>query len=422
MKSSRSFAVVGGGVVGVTTAWSLIQRGYRVELFESNPDIGSGATASNAGMLVPGDSVAWANPAAVVTMLSQLITRTRGFIRVHPKAGLRLIPWGLRFLLECLPWRVRRNVATTHRLSVYSLGVLDEQQRQLGLDFAYARHGMTFLTQDRDTAVRLAAAHAALSDLGERFDVFDAAGYRGARFENHEPATFGPEFNGVVVTTGSGKGDAHAFTHELARRAEAEGLIIHRGVAVRRVLREGARAVGVDTSRGPKRFDGVVLAAGARTRELARTAGVRLPILPVKGYALTVPPKPGIRLPELGGVDETRHVAFSTTAGGLRLSSMAEFTGYDTSATLEDYASIRAAGEALLPGSLDWERAETFTGWRPSTPHSNPVIGESRTAGLFINSGHSHLGWTQASGSAELLGDLVDGREPAIDPSPYAVP
>ena len=226
----------------------------------------------------------------------------------------------------------------------------------------------------------------------------------------------------MLFTSGSGKGDAHAFTRELARHAEAAGLVIHRGTAVRRVLRDGRRAVGIDTAGGPKRFDAVVLAAGARTRDLARGVGVRLPMLPVKGYALTVPPRTGVTLPELGGVDETRHVAFSTTAGGLRLSSMAEFIGYDSTSTPASYASIREAGEAILPGALDWDRAEYFTGWRPSTPHSNPFIGESRVEGLFINSGHSHLGWTQASGSAELLADLMQGRTPEIDPTAYAVP
>ena len=169
---SSTIALVGGGVVGVSTAWALLQRGYHVELFEEDTEVGTGATASNAGMLVPGDSVAWANPAAVITLASQLITRTQGFIRVHPKAGLRLIPWGIRFLLECLPWRVRRNVATTHRLSVYSLGLLAKLQSDLDLEFAFAQDGMTFLTHDRAAAERLATSHAVLAGRGEQLEVF----------------------------------------------------------------------------------------------------------------------------------------------------------------------------------------------------------------------------------------------------------
>ena len=126
-------------------------------------------------------------------------------------------------------------------------------------------------------------------------------------------------------------------------------------------------------------------------------------------------------LPELGGVDETRHVAFSTMATGLRLSSMAEFMGYNDTRSEASYESIREAGEALLPGKLDWARAKTFTGWRPSTPSSTPLIGSTRVDGLFVNSGHSHLGWTQATGSARMLADLITGVRPEIDPTPYVV-
>src|SRR5690606_19691044 len=119
-------------------------------------------------------------------------------------------------------------------------------------------------------------------------------------------------------------------------------------------LQDRGRVIGLETSAGVRQYHRVVLAAGARTRELAGTANVRLQMLPVKGYALTMPPRAGVVLPELGGVDEIRHVAFSTTASGLRLSSMAEFMGYDVASAPENYASIRETGEALLPGALDW--------------------------------------------------------------------
>ncbi|WP_449279025.1 FAD-dependent oxidoreductase [Leucobacter sp. GX24907] len=415
--------VVGGGVVGITTAWTLSQRGHDVALFERAEEVATEATASNAGMLVPGDSVVWASPAAVGLLARALIPSKAGFIKVRPGAGLGLIPWGLRFLRECFPSRVARNIRHAHALSAYSLLELERIIADLGQDVAFEHTGMAFIGSDSAHLERLAHDRAGLAELGEHYEAVP-----GTEFARRDPAygslvTEQGESVGVLYTPGAAHGDSEAFSRALLTEAVARYSVdVRLSTPVLGIIRRAGRVTGVRTGSGDVSADAVVLAAGARTRELAREVGIRLPILPAKGYAITVPAVEGAQLPRIGGVDERAHVAFSRVVNGMRFSSTAEFAGYDTSQSAENYTSIRDVAAKLLPGALDWDRAVHHSGWRPSTPHSNPYIGATKVPGLLINSGHSHLGWTQAAGSAELLADLLDGATPEIDPTPYAVP
>ncbi len=102
------------------------------------------------------------------------------------------------------------------------------------------------------------------------------------------------------------------------------------------------------------------------------------------------------------------------------MSATAEFVGYDRSSTPSDYAGIITAGEELFPGAIDWDSARYRTGLRPMTPDGPPLIGLGRHDNLYYNTGHGHVGWTMACGSARMLADLIDGRRPDIDPTPYA--
>ncbi|QJU55125.1 FAD-dependent oxidoreductase [Herbiconiux sp. KACC 21604] len=417
--SAQRIAVVGGGVVGVTTAWSLLRRGHSVDLYEREETAATGATASNAGLIVPGDSLVWGTPSAIGMLARSLLARKQSFIRVRAGAGPSLVPWGLRFLRECLPSRMRRNVRAAHALSSYSLDRLQELQAELGLDFSFEANGMAFLAGSPEHLAALAEERGQLAAAGERYE-----SYAGARFTEVDPgfAAAATGLGGVLYTTGSAHGDARAFTLQLLQRAVDGGLTVHSATEVRAIESQARAVTGLVTPGGSRSFDAVVLAAGARTAELARTAGLRLPILPAKGYAATVPIRPGASVADVGGVDERAHVAFSRMGDALRLSSTAEFAGYDSGSNPGDYDSIRATGDRLFPGALDWAGAEFHVGWRPATPDGNPILGRTALRGLYVNSGHGHLGWTQAAGSAEIVADQIDGIEPAIDTQPYRTP
>jgi D-amino-acid dehydrogenase len=203
-------------------------------------------------------------------------------------------------------------------------------------------------------------------------------------------------------------------TNQLADRCRARGPV-ELGVTVDRLIADGDRVTGMLTSRGAMRGDVYVLASGVNSPFLSRTVGQRLPIYPAKGYSLTADIVDPDAAPTVGGVDEATLVAWSRFGDKLRMSSTAEFTGFDRDWKHSDFANILATGKEIFPGAVDWERARMRACLRPMTPDGPPIIGRGGHRNLYYNTGHGHMGWTMACGSSRILADLMVGRTPALD-------
>jgi len=161
--------------------------------------------------------------------------------------------------------------------------------------------------------------------------------------------------------------------------------------------------------------DTYVLALGVGAPIVARTAGVRLPIYPAKGYSSTFPLKPGGLAPTIPGVDERWLVGWSRLGDRLRLTSTAEFAGYDWGWTPRDFNNIRSLASDLFPDAADYERGTFRACLRPMTPDGPPILGLGRHRNLVFNCGHGHMGWTMACGTARIVADLMTGRMPEVD-------
>jgi D-amino-acid dehydrogenase len=408
-------AVLGAGVIGVTTAYYLAKAGYEVEVVDADEHVSSAASSANAGLIAPADSTVWCSPETPKLLGAAILSQRQPFIRVRPSAGAQIIPWGLRFLRECSKQRFRENVAAAHALSAYSYGEL--QHVAAGqLDFDHAWNGMILLHRTRSGLSAGLAARSTLADLGESYETLTA----------DELVTRDPGFRqasrevaGAIYARHAGRGDCPAFCRQLSRLCQELGATFSLGEHIEQLETHGERVTAVRTTTGVVTADSYVLALGAATRRIARRLGLLLPIMASRGYALTVPirDKPGV--PEVGGVDEDSHVAFSRMGNFMRVTSIAEFAGQDTKPDAASFGVVESAGRRLFGDALDWRFAEKRTGLRPVTPRGLPLIGPTPWRNLYVNTGHGHLGWTQACGSARLLADLIAGREPEINPSPY---
>jgi D-amino-acid dehydrogenase len=409
--------VAGGGVVGVTTAYFLALDGHEVELLDAG-ELGNGASGVNAGLIVPGDSVLWSTPQVPGVLARTLAGRGAGGIAVRRSAGMSLLPWGLRFLRECLPARNAANTRAAHALSRYSLEQLTRVTEQEALAFDYRRDGMVFLFRDPEARAAGVRARAELRGAGEEYELLS-----GEELVARHPAFAGSDqrYPFLLYNPGAASGNCRAFTVGLAEKARSAGVRIREHLAARSVERSGGRVSHVGTDRGRLSADAVVIAAGVASRRLARTAGVRLPVQPARGYAVTVRIADQDRVPLIGGVAEDEHVAWSRTATHVRISSSAEFCAVTAPAATDSYDGIRRVADVIFGGALDWDTAAYHVGYRPMTPAGLPFIGPTPVGGLFVNTGHSHLGWTQACGSARLLADQLSGRIPDLDPAPYAL-
>jgi D-amino-acid dehydrogenase len=409
-------AVLGAGVVGVASAHALAERGHEVHVYDRRSDVASDTSASTAGLIAPGHSYAWATPKAPVMLVKSLLGESTS-IRVRPRADADLLRWGVRFIRECTPSRSRTNTLAKLRLARYSQQLMDELANREGLQYWQTHHGVLYLFHD-EAALRTAEHNSRLlAEHGRRQEVLD--------FEQTvalEPALgMGrTTFAGAIHDTSDGTGDPQQFAHGLSAVCQRLGVTFHLGTSITRLETDGSSVTRIMTSDGPIHADAVVLAAGSASPLLTRTMGHHIPVYPAKGYTLTATIKDPDRAPCIGGIDERSLVAWSRFGGELRMSATAEFVGYDRSSTPADYAGIIDAGDELFPGAIDWDTARYRTGLRPMTPDGPPLIGLGRHDNLYYNTGHGHVGWTMACGSARMLADLIDERRPDIDPTPYS--
>jgi D-amino-acid dehydrogenase len=406
--------VLGGGVVGVTTAYFLGQDGHEVALVEANDGVGLEASAANAGIIAPGHSFAWASPKAPGMLLRSLLGQETA-IRVRLRPDPRLYAWGLRFLRECTAERARRNTLLKLRLCQYSQTVMADVVRAEDIEYQAVTRGALYVYRDPRELELGVRRMALLAEHGQRQEVLDPAGV--ARLDPvFAPVTH--KIAGAVRDLGDSSGDSRLFTERLARVCQAKlGLTLRLGTRVTALRAAGDRVTAAVTTGGALTADAYVLALGVDAPEVARTIGVRLGVYPAKGYSSTFPIRPDGLAPSVPGVDEQWLVGWSRQGDRLRLTSTAEFAGYDRSWTSHDFNNILRLARDVFPEAADYDRGEFRACLRPMTPDGPPVLGTGRHRNLYFNAGHGHMGWTMACGTARIVADLVAGRRPAFDPA-----
>jgi D-amino-acid dehydrogenase len=399
--------VVGGGVVGVTTAYFLARAGVEVVLVEKEHDIAPESSRTNAGLISPGHSFAWASPAAPRLLVRSLLGRESSIgLRLPPE--LRLVPWGLRFLRECTPHRARTNSLVKLRLARFSQRALETLIEAENIECSYRRGGVLFLYR---TSAEYDAGKSKMALM--RSNGQEMRELTSSEIAEVEPALAPATgtYAGALLGLTDATADSLSFSRALLERCRDHGVEIRLGVAASGIAVNGGKVEGVLADKELIGADVVVLAAGAYTPQIDVPGARPVPVYPARGFAMDVPIRDVERAPVLGGLDERRLVAWSTVDSVVRLAAVAQFAGFDRRIDRSARDTITETGRELFGDALDWEQSEVRVGFRPMTPDGPPIIGPSRIEGLFYNTGHGHMGWTMACGSAIILRDLVvDGR------------
>jgi D-amino-acid dehydrogenase len=404
--------VLGGGVVGVTTAYFLAKAGHEVTVVEEKDALGLEATSGNAGIIAPGHSFAWASPRAP-RMLWQSLRGAETALRVKLAPDFRLYTWGVRFLRECTSTRARRNTLIKLRLCQYSQAALNDLVRAEAIEYHAVTRGALYLYRDSAELEAGAQRMALLAEHGQKQEILDARAV--AKLDSAFEPVQG-RIAGAIRDLGDSSGDAHVFVERLADRCRDKlGVMVQVGTRVTGLLGGSDHIDGVSTTRGTLIADNYVLALGVGAPVVARTAGISLPIYPAKGYSSTFPLKPGGSAPTVPGVDEKWLVGWSRLGDRLRLTSTAEFAGYDWGWTPRDFGNILRLARDLFPDAADYDRGQYRACLRPMTPDGPPILGLGRHRNLFLNCGHGHMGWTMACGTARIVADLMTGRMPELD-------
>lgn len=404
-------AVLGGGVVGITTAWYLLEAGHEVTVIDRQPGPALETSFANAGEISPGYASPWAAPGIPVKAIRWLFMRHAPLI-LKPHADMAMLRWLVAMLGNCNVARYAVNKGRMVRLAEFSRDRLIALRAQTGIAYDERSRGTLQLFREQKHLDAIGKDIAVLEADGVPYEVLDAAGCRAA-----EPGlafTHAPLAGGLRLPNDE-TGDCFKFTNALAQMVEARGARFLYGTTINRIVAGNRRISRVQTSRGDVTADAYVLAAGSYSPLLAAPLGLRLPVYPVKGYSITAPIVDDARAPVSTLLDESYKIAVTRLGDRIRVGGMAEISGFDFALPEARRATLDHSVDTLFPGAGDLSQASFWCGLRPMTPDSTPIIGPTTIPNLYLNTGHGTLGWTMACGSGQVLADLISGRAPQID-------
>jgi D-amino-acid dehydrogenase len=408
--------VLGSGVVGVSTAYYLARAGHEVTVVDRQPGPALETSFANAGQISPGYASPWAAPGVPLKAVKWLFQR-HAPLAIRPDGTLFQLQWMWEMYRNCSAERYAVNKERMVRIAEYSRDCIRALRQETGIEYEGRQQG----------TLQLFRTQAQFDGAAKDIEVLREAGVPFQALASQELAQVEPALADVRHKLVGGlrlpndeTGDCQMFTTRLAAMARALGVRFEFDTSIDALDISGDQITGVRTSKGMMTADRYVLALGSYSRFLLREQ-FRVPVYPLKGYSLTVPITDGAKAPVSTILDETYKIAITRFDDRIRVGGMAEIAGYSKALNPRRRETLELVVRDLFPQGGDIARASFWTGLRPMTPDSTPIVGATPLRNLFLNTGHGTLGWTMACGSASVIADLVSGRAPAIDAGDLAV-
>jgi D-amino-acid dehydrogenase len=418
--------VLGAGVIGVSTAWHLLQRGHSVTLIDRQPDAALETSFGNAAQISVSYCEPWANRHTPLKALKWLFDPD-GPLKFRPQLDPAQWHWVLQFLGQCNHTAFKRNVAQIVALGRYSHDALKQVVADTGITYQRLTKGIAHYYTDQKAFDEAGAAAELMRGHGVNRRVVDRE-----ELICIEPAlrAYADQIVGGTYTQSDESGDCRVFTQALMRHCETKGLVSWMSHEVEQIQ---AAEGSLQSVRVRSRLSGsvhtlpadtAVVACGSYSTALMRQVGVRLPVYPGKGYSATLDLIKPEGAPHVSLLDDQRKIAISRLGQKLRVAGTIELGGFDLS--LDTPLARRRAEmlvqriEEVFPGVADTRLARDggdprlWCGLRPATPSNIPIMGQSPVRGLWVNTGHGTLGWTHAAGSGKALAELIGGEQPAM--------
>ncbi len=409
MNENRSdVIVIGGGVIGLCSAYYLHQAGYSVTLLEKG-ELGDGSSGGNAGLIVPSHFIPLAAPGVIGQGLRWMFNPESPFY-IKPRLNRDLLNWLWKFRAACTQSHVEQAMPLLLEMHLASLSLYKALAALPELNFGFEQRGLLMLyktTSSRQECVELVKT---ARQFNLEAEMLDTAGVQA-------------KMPGIKAQVGGGacfSRDAHLnparLVTALGQLLRQNGVTIHTNTEVLNIERAAGTVTGVATLKGRFVADEVVLAGGAWSPNLVRALPLKLPIQAAKGYSFVAPQLAGkLKIPLLLA---DAKVAVTPLEEGVRFAGTLEMAGLDLSINRRRVRAMRRAiphylGKAALNGTGD---TEVWAGLRPCTPDGLPIIGRApQLQNLIIATGHAMLGISLAPVSGQLVANIISGESPSIN-------
>jgi D-amino-acid dehydrogenase len=363
--------VLGAGVVGVTTAYYLTERGHTVTVVDQAGEVASGASGGNGGQLSYSFTDAMASP-ALLAKLPRVISGLDPAFCVRPPIDTLPVRWGLDFLSQCTSQRARSNTLAVLQMAMRSSSLMAELRSQVpGCD-------VQVITPEQATEIEPALAF------------------------------IKTPFAGAVYSENDEVGDVLSFTSQLGQWLTGNrNTEFQFNTTIHRIITEGGKLHAVETSNGTLKPDAVVVCLGAWSDQVLKPLGIRANIYPVRGYSVTLPA--GEKSNSVSITDLGSKMVYSRLGDQIRIAGFADFIGFKTDRDEDRQRELLDAARNFAPDIADFDVSSVneWGGYRPMTPNSRPLVGPTPVEGLYLNTGHGMLGWTLACVSGHDLAALL---------------
>jgi D-amino-acid dehydrogenase len=403
-------AVIGAGVIGVTTAYELACDGHEVTVFERRSAAAEEASFANAGVLAPGYVTPWAGPGMPAKVLRHLLSQHAPVKLGLPLSGSE-IAWMWRWLRACKLQTYQANRARMQRLAFYSRERLHKISADLQLEYDHSSGYMVLLRSEKDSRLAQPGLQV-LRDAGVTFAEITPEAAR-----KIEPA-LNPDtaFHGAIHLAQDEVANCRQFTLLLKNQALRMGVRFQFNTIVKPLSGTHPTQLLLDGTDAAQRFDAVVVCAGLDSVGLLRKLGVKIPMVAVYGYSVSAPVREHLNAPRSAVMDERYKVAISRLGQRIRIAGSAELGG---SLATKRASSIRTLYKVLhdwFPGAARLSSGvQEWKGARPMMPDGPPILGACGAPGVWLNLGHGSSGWALSCGSARALADLIAQRDPGVN-------
>jgi D-amino-acid dehydrogenase len=418
MNSSKQnhIAVIGAGITGTTTAYSLAKRGYKVTLFDRNRYPAMETSFANGGQLSASNAEVWNSWSTVLKGMKWLFTPGAPML-VNPKPSWHKFSWMAEFI-AAIP-QYENNTITTVRLAIEARQHLRKMAKDEGIDFELEDRGIIHFYKSREDYEIAVHVTELLKRGGLERDPLTPEEIRSL-----EPALKGDIYAGFY-TKSDFTGDIHKFTVGLGKaclrlgvdqRFASEVLELRAGPGQVTVVSKDTPHKGAETTKDARTesFDKIVICAGVHSRAMARKVGDRINIYPVKGYSISVDlPESSDQsaAPRIGLLDDNAKIVTSRLGNTqFRVAGTAEFNGFNRDIPNQRIDPLIIWCRYHFP-DVSTRQCVPWAGLRPMMPNMMPRVMQGKNPRVFYNTGHGHLGWTLSAATAEGVSALVEARE-----------
>ncbi|MBT0717101.1 D-amino acid dehydrogenase [Rosenbergiella epipactidis] len=401
--------IIGGGVVGVTSAWYLAAAGHEVTVLEKQSGVAMETSAGNAGQISPGYAAPWAAPGIPLKAIKWMFQK-HAPLAIRPDGSRFQLSWMWSMLRNCTLDHYQENKARMVRIAEYSRDSLRALRQETGILYEGRQGGTLQLFRTAQQFDNAAKDIAVLQEAGVPFNLL----------ESHQLTSVEPglansldKLTGGLQLPNDETGDCKLFTQRLAQLAEQANVKFLFNQNVERLTVDNNRITSVVANGHSLDADAILVTAGSWSTSLLKGL-VDIPVYPLKGYSITLPITDETRAPVSTVLDETYKVAVTRFDQRIRVGGMAEIVGFNSELPSVRRETLEMVVNDLYPNSASLAEANYWTGLRPMTPDGTPIVGRTPISNLYLNTGHGTLGWTMACGSGRLIADIISGRTPDI--------